>query len=89
MSEIFPVLAGVFVGIGSLRVRSIRTRFFIITALSIILGFLATVVSGESAIGWEFLYVDIPLVAGSSVAVLAAARAYRKYGGMGKAMWRE
>jgi len=86
MNELFPVCAGGLMGLACLRVRSIRTRFIIIAVLSVVFGFVATVISGEAAIGWEFLYADIPLVAGSSLAVLAASRACRNYGPMPRAM---
>lgn len=81
MNEIFPVSAGVLVGLVCSRVQSVRARIIIITLLSIVLGYMATVISGESAIGWEFLYADIPLVAGSAVAALAAVQWYRKLTG--------
>jgi hypothetical protein len=43
-----------------------------------VLGTLATIISGEYKIGWEFLLIDIPLVALSSAAAFATARTIRR-----------
>jgi hypothetical protein len=40
-----------------------RTRPLVAVAASIVLGTLATVVSGEFRTSWDFLLIDIPLVA--------------------------
>jgi hypothetical protein len=45
--------------------------------LAIILGSLATIISGEFRIGWEFLLIDIPLVAltaAATASVVSRAR---------------
>ena len=78
MNEIFPVSAGILVGLVCSRIPSIRARIIIITLLSILFGYLATVISGESKISWAFLYADMPLVAGSAVGALLAVQWYRK-----------
>ena len=61
-TELFPLLSGVLAG---LLVQPLRPslRLHIGAILAIILGSLATIVSGEFRIGWEFLLIDIPLVA--------------------------
>jgi hypothetical protein len=38
--------------------------------LSVLLGVTATVISGEYAIGWEFILIDIPVVMLSAAAVV-------------------
>jgi hypothetical protein len=49
--------------------------------LSAFFGIVATVVSGEWMLGWEFLLIDVPLVAGSSFAVIRLrARIWRQNG---------
>lgn len=62
MSEFFPLACGILVGsvLGVVRPAG-RLRLAIL--LSIVLGFAATVISGEFRIGWEYLLIDIPLVA--------------------------
>jgi hypothetical protein len=76
MNELFPILAGLAVG-GALALVAprLRPRYGAVAAL--VLGTLATIVSGEYQIGWEFLLIDVPLVAISSVVGLTAVRAVR------------
>ena len=73
MTEVFPILSGVVVGV---LVGGTRPRLRLRTAamLCVVLGFTATVISGEFRIGWEYLLVDIPLVAASAVVSFLLAR---------------
>ena len=77
MHELFPILSGVALGValGLLR-RGIRILFGI--AVAVVLGTTATVISGEYKIGWESLFIDIPLVGLTAAATLASARALRR-----------
>jgi hypothetical protein len=77
VNEIFPILAGLIVG-GVLGFLRPTTRLAVGAAAAIVLGVLATVVSGEYLISWEYLLIDVPLVALSSVASLVAGRALRR-----------
>jgi hypothetical protein len=52
-----------------------RLRLPLAIVASLVVGTLATVVSGEYQIGWEYLLIDIPLVALSCVGGFAFARA--------------
>ena len=73
MTEFFPVLAGLVCGVllGSLTVR----RPLLVGAVfSVLAGILATVLSGEWRISWEFLLIDIPLVGVSALVGDLAAR---------------
>ena len=74
MQEFLPITAGLVSGllVGSLSSRSRPAAGLV---LSIVLGFLATVLSGEWRISWPFLLVDIPLVAGCAVLGFLASRA--------------
>ena len=71
MTEVLPILSGVVVGV---LVGGARPQLRLPTAalLCVVLGFTATVISGESRLGWE--YVDIPLVAVSAVVSFVLAR---------------
>jgi hypothetical protein len=71
MNELFPLACGILVGsvLGALRPAG-RLRLAIL--LSILLGFAATVLSGEFRIGWEYLLIDIPLVAVSTAGAYLA-----------------
>jgi hypothetical protein len=62
MQEMFPVALGIVAGglIGLLRPG---LRVAVGAALAIVLGTLATIVTGEFRVSWEFLLFDIPLVA--------------------------
>jgi hypothetical protein len=73
VTEFFPVLAGLVCGVllGSLTVR----RPLLVGAVfSVLAGILATVLSGEWRISWEFLLIDIPLVGVSALVGDLAAR---------------
>ena len=76
MQELFPLFSGLLLGalLGLVR-PSIRAP--IGAAAAVVLGVLATVVSGEFRISWEFLLFDIPLVAVSAFLGLIAARRVR------------
>jgi len=60
--ELFPIAAGVLVGILAWRIASPRLRALTVVVLSVIFGTLASAISGELAISWEFLLIDMPLV---------------------------
>ena len=65
MSELFPFAAGLVLGavLGLLR-PAIRLPAG--AACAVVLGVLATVVSGEFRTSWGYLLIDIPLVAGAA-----------------------
>jgi hypothetical protein len=69
--ELFPLACGLLVG-SVLAFRKPTGRWGLSVLLSIVLGFAATVISGEFWLGWEFLLVDIPLVALTTVAAYVA-----------------
>ena len=73
MDELFPIVSGVVLGIVVAGVRP-SLRPWVGIALSIALGLAATALSGELAIGWEYLLVDIPLVAVSAGLSFTLAR---------------
>jgi len=52
-------------------------RLWVAVLLSIVLGFLATVISGEYLLSWEFLLIDIPLVAIATAASFMGMRRLR------------
>lgn len=79
MHEIFPVLAGVLVGLVLLRIHSPRLKTAVFVVLSLILGVTATVISGEYAIGWEFVLIDIPVVMLSAAAVVVLSPRVRTW----------
>jgi len=77
VNEIFPLAGGLAVGVGlGWFAPRVRLRFGVLAA--IVLGVLATIVSGEFRITWAFVLVDIPLVGLAAAVGLAASRALRR-----------
>ena len=62
MGELFPVLAGVCIGLVVQWIPRIRTRNSTLLVLSMLAGFIASYISGELFVSWDFLLFDIPLV---------------------------
>ena len=62
MGELFPVLAGVCIGLVVQWIPRVRMRNFALFGLSLLAGFTASYISGELFVSWDFLLFDIPLV---------------------------
>jgi hypothetical protein len=73
MSELVPLYSGALLGLLVGFLRPSR-RIAVLAPLSILLGTCASAVTGELSITWEYLLVDIPLVAASATVGLAIAR---------------
>lgn len=73
MTELVPVSSGVILGLflGFLRPSQ---GLLVGALLSIVLGTCASAVTGELSISWEYVLVDIPLVAAVASACLVVAR---------------
>ena len=71
LSEVFPLLCGIFVGLVCITIHSSRRRWIVWTALSVLFGLLATLASGEYTISFAFLFFDVPFVASVALAVMA------------------
>jgi hypothetical protein len=73
MQELIPLGCGLLLGaaLGYLRPA---LRVPVAAALSVVLGLLATVVTGEFRLSWGYLAVDIPLVALAALAGLLCVR---------------
>jgi hypothetical protein len=77
LNELFPIVAGALLGLVVGTVRP-SLRLWVGIPIAAVLGILATVVSGEFRIGWEFLLIDIPLVGASAAATFLAGRVIRR-----------
>jgi hypothetical protein len=77
MNELFPVASGLVIGllVGLLR-PSLRVGVAVL--LSAVFGLVATVASGEFRTSWDYLLIDIPLVAGSAGLSFLITRAVRR-----------
>jgi hypothetical protein len=73
MDELFPVVSGVVLGIVVAAIRP-SLRLWIGIPVSIVLGLAATVLSGEFEVSWDYLLIDIPLVAVSAGLSFTLAR---------------
>jgi len=62
MSELFPILAGALIGLAIQWIGDRRIRLATLIGASIVAGFIASFISGELFVSWDFLLVDIPLV---------------------------
>jgi hypothetical protein len=74
MNEVFPVLAGIVVGMATERVHPTRLRACVVAVLALAFGAVASWVSGELAISSIYVLVDAAQVAavGGMTAVLIA-----------------
>jgi hypothetical protein len=77
MKELIPITSGLLLGFALPLIRS-EMRLAVGVAASVVLGAVATIVTGEYKIGWEFLLIDIPLVALCSAAAFSTTRAVRR-----------
>ncbi len=73
MGEVFPVVAGLAVGIVALRILDLRLRIALMAVMSLVFGVIATFISGEALISWAFVLIDIPLVLVAAVATVVIA----------------
>ena len=79
MDEVFPVLAGVVVGLViPIVVSPSRLRWLVLMVLSVVLGSVATWVSGELAISAVYLLVDITQVLGAAIATAVLVSIWRR-----------
>ena len=78
MSEIFPILAGVAIGLVVQRIASPRWRALALFALSALAGAIASFISGELFVSWNFLFFDIPLVFAVAVAMTLGLSWWRR-----------
>jgi hypothetical protein len=61
MNEVVPVALGVVIG-AMVGLLTARYKPWLWVTVSIIIGCLATVLTGEWRISWAFLLIDIPLI---------------------------
>jgi hypothetical protein len=62
MQEVFPVVAGVIVALGCRRLLPVRLRRAVLAVAAVVLGVMASALSGELAESWAFVLVDVAQV---------------------------
>ena len=67
MDEVFPVLAGIGLGLATGAVRANWSKGLLIAVLGLAIGATASRVSGELAISWVYVLIDTAQVVGASV----------------------
>jgi hypothetical protein len=74
MDEIFPVLAGLVVGLIVCRIAPLWLRACLVGASSLLFGSIASWISGELALSWGYLLIDWGqvFVAGFATSFLAS-----------------
>ena len=73
MDEVFPVLAGIGLGLATCAVRVIWLRGVLIAVLGVAIGVVAAWISGELAISWAYAFIDtIQAIAASVLAGILA-----------------
>jgi hypothetical protein len=76
MQELFPIACGLLLGVTLGFVRP-AMRLPVGAGLAVLLGLLATVITGEFKTSWGYLLIDIPLVAIAAFLGFASARHLR------------
>jgi len=67
MDEVFPVLAGIVVGLATHTVRPMWLKALLIGSLGIALGAAASWLSGELAVSWVYVLIDAAQVLGTGI----------------------
>jgi hypothetical protein len=78
MQELFPLAAGALIGLAVQWVPGPRLRAFVLVALCLIVGTLASYISGELAISPAFISVDTVLVFAGALVAVGAAMLWRR-----------
>ncbi len=78
MHELFPVLAGLIIGVVTWQLPLRRHRTIALVLLSIIAGITASFISGELFVSWDFLLVDIPAVFLAALGMLAGISLWQR-----------
>jgi len=78
MDEVFPVLAGIVVGMATHRVHPMWLRVCLVAALALAFGAIASWVSGELAISRIYVLIDAAQVGVAAVMTAVLVRAWRR-----------
>jgi hypothetical protein len=73
VGELLPLGCGLLLGVALGRLRP-SLRLPVGAVLAVALGFLATAATGEAAISWAFVLIDIPIVALGALVVRLVER---------------
>ena len=71
MQEVFPITAGIVIGLLSWRYVAARWRLATLIVLSLVFGFIASAISGELAVSLGFIGLDTLFVFLAALGTLA------------------
>ena len=77
MEEVFPVAAGILLGLVTYRLRA-TLRAVALALVSVGVGALAAWLSGELAVSWVYLLIDTAQVGAAAVMTAFAVAAWRR-----------
>ena len=78
MDEVFPVLAGIAVGLVAERIGSTWLRGVFVVVFGIAFGAAAAWASGELAVSWVYLLIDTAQVVVAAAMMFVLVRAWRR-----------
>ena len=78
MDEVFPVLAGIVVGLATHRAHPMWLRVCLVAALALVFGAIASWVSGELAISRIYVLIDAAQVGAAAVMTAVLVRVWRR-----------
>jgi hypothetical protein len=78
MDEVFPVVAGIVLGLVVSRFSDPVLRAMAIAVVGLALGTTASWISGELAISWVYVFIDTLQVTVASVMTLGLIAAWRR-----------
>jgi len=84
MEEVFPVGSGVVLGLVVAYLVSGRLRGWILAVGSVLIGAMASWVSGELAVSWLYLVVDIGQVLVAAALTWTLAARWRRFTGVAR-----
>ena len=84
MNELFPIAAGVAVALLTRGIASARARAAVVAVLAVVLGFVASLISGELELSWGFVPVDIVFVLLAAVATVTVLGAWERRATLGR-----
>lgn len=79
MQELFPIVSGIIAAVLTRQMVAPRVRLATLVAVSLIVGFLASMLSGELVISWGFIWVDALLVLAAAGVTAVAMAAWTRH----------
>jgi len=80
MDELFPVGSGVVLGLALVYLVRPRFRVWVLGVLSVVLGAAASWASGELAVHWFYLVIDVAQVAAAAAMTWVLAARWKRLG---------